>query len=56
VSETHKLSDCKLFRHGERFDGSVLMVIRDGEKDVGLYFGRRWREQAAAIRDAVPPA
>lgn len=53
VGETHALPGCTVLRKKERFDGSVLMIVRDREGEFCLYFSRRWREQAGAIAAAM---
>jgi hypothetical protein len=53
LQASHELRDCRVVNGKERLDGSRLLVIHHDAGNLCLYFGRRQREEAEAIVDAV---
>lgn len=58
----YKVSDCydrnasSVARNKERIDGSRLVWIRHDGQEPCFYFGRRWREEASALSEALGAA
>lgn len=56
VSAVHQRASCSVSGHKERFDGSQLLAIQDGDEKIALYFGRRWSDNATRLREALTAA
>ncbi|MEX0832537.1 MAG: hypothetical protein WD276_01480 [Actinomycetota bacterium] len=52
---SHPRSKCSILKFKQRLDASQLLILRHDEGVTGLYFSRRWRNQAVAFRDALGP-
>jgi len=56
VNAIYDRAGCGIVKYKQRVDGSQLIIIRHTQDVLCLYFHRRWREQAARIKDALPQA